>query len=166
MANLLVFAIVGFLAAANLVAEGRTGTLEISGTFEAELKETSVQLVFNQRARIWMLQIRSRREYKKQHGNGFMANLFFSRKFSAAPGIYPIRFHYLSKENTLGGSLKVSGKKREMFSHDTEGSARFTAFDTWVEGSFEFSSYSASKEPRQKITVKGTFACPRDEALK
>ncbi len=40
------------------------------------------------------------------------------------------------------------------------------AFDKRVEGSFEFSSYSGSKEARQKITVKGTFACPRDEALK
>ncbi len=60
MVNLLVFAFVGFLAAINLVAEERSGTLEISGALEADLKETSAQLVFNQRARTWMLQLRSR----------------------------------------------------------------------------------------------------------
>ena len=163
MRNSLVCAFVGFLAATNLVA---AGTLEITSAFAAELKETRAQLVYNQRARIWMLQIRSRREYKKQHGTGFMANLFFSRKFDAASGTYPIRFHYLSSENTLGGSLIVSGKKREMLSHDTAGTANFTAFDERVEGSFEFSSYSSSKKPRRKVTVKGTFSCPRDEALK
>ena len=54
-----------------------------------------------------------------------------------------------------------------MFSHDTERVVpKFTAFDKRVEGRLEFSSYSGSKEPRQKMTVKETFACPRDEALK
>ncbi len=156
----------GFLDPTVLVAEEGTGALEINGAFEADLQETNAQLVFNQRASIWMLQIRSRREYKKQHGSGFTANLFFSRKFDAASDTYPIRFQYLSSSDTLGGSVIVSGKKRVVFSHDTEGTANFAAFDERVEGSFEFFAYSGSKEPRQKISVKGTFSCPRGEALK
>ena len=147
-------------------ATAGTGNLEITGSLNGTVKETSAELLYMERVKIWMLQLRSPVDHKKEHGTGFMANLFFSREFDPHPGTYTIRFSYLSKVDTLGASLVVSGEGKGMFSHNTEGAASFGEFGEKVTGKFEFTSYDGSKEDRRKVTVKGTFSLPRGDALK
>ena len=76
-----------------------------------------------------------------------------------------VRFSYLSKKNTLGGSF-IGPKMR--FSHDTEGEAEFLEFGDQVKVRFEFATYDKSegKEGRAKVTVKGEAVCPRGDAFR
>ena len=81
------------------------------------------------------------------------------------PQHYEVRFSYLSKKNTLGGSF-IGPKMR--FSHDTEGEAEFLEFGDQVKVRFEFATYDKSegKEGRAKVTVKGEAVCPRGDAFR
>ena len=142
------------------------GAFSASGAYEMTLDETSAAVSYNKHVKIWMIRLYTSGEYKKKHGQGFSAQLFFSRDFAAAPGEYPIRFSYLNKENTLGGSFIVSGDDRVMFSHDTFGTVTFTAFNDRIEGNFEYKAYDRSEEPRKEVHVSGSFDLPRGDALR
>lgn len=146
-------------------AYGEQVGLTVDGAFNANVENATGQLFFNERIGIWMLQVRSPREYKKQNGTGFTATLFFSKDFAPRTGEFPIKFNYLSRKDTLGGSLIASGKARAMFSHDTAGKVVFSKFDQQVKGSFEFSAFDGSKEPRREVKVKGVVECPREGAF-
>ena len=80
---------------------------------------------------------------------------------------YRVKFHYLSKQNTLDGSVVVSGDKRGMFSHDTDGSVTFEEFGETIKGTFEFITFKgSSEEGSEKVAVKGSFELPRGDAFK
>jgi hypothetical protein len=142
------------------------GSFKISGAHQVTIESATTVFNFNKYAKVWMLQIRSPSDYKKKNGQGYSVNLFFSRDFTPAKGTFPIKFSYLSKKDTLGGSLTLSGKERGMFSHDTEGTVSFETFDTQVRGKFELSSFSGdSSAGAPRITATGTFDVARGEAL-
>ena len=64
------------LFSAGFVSAGER-TIEIHGAFDVKIEDASADLIFNERAGIWMLQLRSPREYKKERGVGFSVNVFF-----------------------------------------------------------------------------------------
>ena len=157
--------IAGMLAVAAGVVSAGDGTIDVQGAFEATIEDASVNLAFNERAGIWMLQLRSPREYKEENGVGFNVNLFFSRRFEPATGTFPILFSYLAEKDGLGGSVIVSGEESVMFSHDTAGEAVFSSFGDVVEGSFAFEAFEGSGECRRTIRVRVTFSCARGKAF-
>jgi hypothetical protein len=141
-------------------------SLNIDGAFQAEAHGLRATVFLNERIGIWMLQVGSTRAYRKATGSGYAATLFFSKKFVLREGRFPVRFRYLGKENTLGASLVVSGKNRAMFSHDTNGTIEFTRVDDRLQGSFEYTTFDRSKDPRRSVRVRGTFDVERGAALR
>ena len=152
------------LLAAGFTSAGE-GTIEIQGAFDVMIEDATVDVAFNERAGIWMLQLRSPREYKKEQGVGFTVNIFFSKKCNPSEGTFPVLFSYLSKQDALGGSVLVSGEGRGTFSHDTNGEVEFSSFGDLIEGSYAFESFDGSDAPRRMIKVKGLFSCSRGEAF-
>ena len=131
-----------------------------------KIEDATVDVFFNERAGIWMLQLRSPREYKKEQGVGFSVNIFFSKTFTPSEGAFPVLFSYLSKPDGLGGSVLVSGDGKGMFSHDTNGEATFSSFGDLIEGSYAFESFDGSDDPRRMVKVSGIFSCSRGETFK
>ena len=160
-----VFIVGMFLLFPGFISAGE-GTIEIQGAFEAMIEDATAGVTFNERGGVWMLQLRSPREYKKAQGVGFTVNIFFSKTFTPSEGTFPVLFSYRSNPMGLGGSVLVSGNDRGTFSHDTVGEVTFSSFDDLVEGSFAFESFDGSDEPRRKIQAGGVFSCSRGEALK
>ncbi len=153
--SLLIFAIM--IMAGTAVAEPGSGSFQITGDFEANTDDATASIFLNERVNIRMFQVRADR---------YMVTLFFSRDFTPAPGTYPIQFNYLNAKNTLGGSVIVSGDDYVMLSHDTEGTAVFEVFDEQIKGTFEFTSYDGSQEPRQQVTISGSFDMPRGSVFR
>jgi hypothetical protein len=53
-----------------------------------------------------------------------------------------------------------------MLSYDTTGTAVFETFDDQIKGTFEFTIFDGSNEPRKRVTVKGKFDVPRGDAFR
>jgi hypothetical protein len=158
-----------FVISTTIVLAGETAiksSFETSGAVKVKIDKPKVSIFFNKAIKIWMLQLKTPSDYKKKHGAAYISTLFFSRNFTPGVGEFPIKFSYLNKENTLGGSFIVSGKKRNMFSFDTEGKITFTKFDDIIEGSYQLTTYDGSKADRQQVSVKGSFSLPRGDAFK
>lgn len=151
------------LIATSVAAEN---SLKVDGASEVELEDLTATVFFQEGVGLWMLQLRTPPAYKRTTGSGNTATMFFSKDFELSPGRYPIRFHYRNEANTLGASWIVSGDKRVMFSHDTEGTIEFSRVDDRLEGTFEYTTFDGSEEPRQSVRVQGRFEVDRREALK
>jgi hypothetical protein len=153
-----------FAGAAKLTGEG---AFKISGDRSVSYDSASASISFMKAIKIWHIKLSTPYDYKKREGSGFMVNLFFSRKFSPKTGTFPIKFSYLNEPNTLGGSLVVTGEKKGMFSHDTDGKITFKSFGDTVSGEFEMTTLKKRRgQEDEKVTIKGSFTCPRGDAFK
>jgi hypothetical protein len=143
------------------------GAFMISGDRSVSYDSASARISFMKAIKIWHITLSTPYDYKKKNGSGFMVNLFFSRKFSPQTGTFPIKFSYLNEPDTLGGSLMVTGEKRGMFSHDTDGKITFKSFGDTVSGEFEMTALKKRRgQEDEKVTIKGSFTCPRGDAFK
>ncbi len=159
--------LVGSLTAAgadNMVGKGE---FKVSGDRSVICDSAAASFSYMKTVKIWSITLSTPYAYKKKSGSGFMVKLFFSRKFSPKAGTFPIKFSYLNKPGTLGGSLVVSGEKRGMFSHDTEGTITFKSFGDTVTGEFEMTILKKKRGQKdQKVSINGSFTCPRGDAFK
>lgn len=160
--------LLGSLAAISVPANPQgKGAFSLSGDVSLNYDSAVAGIIYMKRIEIWRIQIKTPYEYKKKNGSGFMVNLFFSRKFTPKAATFPIKFSYLNKTDTLGGSLVVSGKNRGMYSNDTDGTITFKSFGDTVSGEFQMTVLKKKRgQEDQKVTVKGSFTCPRGEAFK
>ena len=145
-----------------------TGAFTVSGDSEATIEGATASFSYIDRAGVWMLQIRSPGDYKKAHGSGYSVNLFFAKSFAPAAGTFPIRFSYRNAEDTLGGSVRISGDGRVTLSHDTTGTAVFTKFGDQVSGTFELTVHDKSADSegtRRTVKAEGNFHLDRGDAL-
>ncbi len=147
------------------LAGGDSNWFEVQGAHTGRY-EVSSSISFNDMGKVWILRLVTPRAYRKEHGSGFSANLFFSKEFTPTTGRFPVKFHYRGVKDTLGGSFIISGEGREMYSFHTEGHVVFTAFGDRVEGHFEFKTQESTKEDSAVVLVKGAFSCARGDALK
>lgn len=132
-------------------------SFEITGDFEASSDEATARIFFNEPVKIWMLQLSA---------DGNMVTLFFSRNFTPGPGTFPVQFNYLGGTDVLGGSVIVRHDERVMLSFDTEGEVTFERFDDQITGTFEFTTYDGSDEPRRRVQTRGAFEAPRGDAMR
>lgn len=166
MQHLISFGCVFILLMGASFALATENSATIAGAYQVELHDLEGSTFFMQRPGVWMLQLRTPKEHKETTGTGYLVTMFFSKDFSLDKGKFPIRFHYMNEKNTLGGSVIVRGEKRVQFSFDTNGTIEFTRTDDRLQGDFEYTTFDKTREPRQSVTVKGTFDVERGDALK
>jgi len=140
------------------------GAFTISGDVSLNYDSAKARIVYLKPIKIWRLEIKTPYKYKKANGSGYTVSLFFSRKFTPKAGTFPIKFSYLNKVDTMGGSLVVSGKNRGMYSHDTDGTITFTSFSDTVSGKFKMTTTKG--KDKGNVSVEGSFTCPKGEAFK
>lgn len=152
MASMIFFMGVGVPALAES-ADGNSYT--VSGAVNGTINDGRCWLNFNKFGKVWILRL------TPKDSSNPAANLFFSPVFgSPAPGEYPIRFSYRDKKATLGASVT---NQRDTYSHDTDGTVAFSRFDDRVVGSF---SYTTALKDGTSVSAKGSFDCPRGDALR
>jgi len=149
----------------------------LSGTTEAKTGESNFKYVgyitgkvtkgtadfyYMKRIDIWNLTLG---RYDKSSRESYYARIFFSRDFTPKVGEFPIKFSYLTKKDTCGGSFIFREKNgnKGSFSHDTKGTITFREFSNTVKGTF---SMKVKDGEGKTVDIKGDFELERGEAFK
>jgi len=143
-------------------AKSGESNFKYAGYVAGNVTKGTADFHYMKRVNIWNLTLG---RYGKSSRESYYARIFFSRDFIPKVGEFPIKFSYLNKKDTCGGSFIFREKNgnKGFFSHDTKGTITFREFSNTVEGTFNMKV----KDGKGKtVDIKGDFELERGEAFK
>ncbi len=133
------------------------------GAVNGEVTEGRADFSYMKAISIWRLSLG---KYNRETRESYNVNIFFSRDFQPKAGTFPIKFSYLNKKDTCGGSFifrKDKNSRSKMLSTATNGTLTFETFGEKVKGTFK---YDVTDGKELKETVSGSFELERGNAFK